>query len=210
MRKTLTYSSFIIITLVVIVMFVTATTYIQLAVAVILYPLLAFFAFKILPRKAWKAPIITIRLPAKRAEKARTETAAPKAEPVEVTDIDKRTFLKLIGAAGLSFFVFSFLGRRAESLLFGEPSGSRVTENPSTANNASTAGSPPTAGYKISEVDDNDTISYYGFIGKDGDWLIMREDTDISSFRYAKGNSNFPNNWTKRENLKYDYFHNLF
>ena len=118
---------------------------------------------------------------------------------MEVADIDKRAFLKLIGATGISFFLFSLLGRRVEVPFFGRAveSGTNPVEG------------QPTDGYKISEIDDN-TITYYGFTNKDGAWLIMREDTEASSFRYVKGDLEFSGNWSNRENLKYDYFHEVF
>lgn len=210
MRKTLTYSSLLIASLVVIAVFLTATTYTQLGIAVLLYPLLAYFAFKLLPRTTWKAPAITIRFPASSAPKADVETINPKREQVEVADIDKRTFLKLIGAAGLSFFIFSLLGRRVETLLFGRSSelGMAGVENP-TGDGIAGPEASPTGAYKISEIDDN-IITYYGFTNASGGWLIMQEDTNTDSFRYAKGNSNFSGNWARREKLKYDYYHNLF
>ena len=37
----------------------------------------------------------------------------------------------------------------------------------------------------------------------------MREDTDAGSFRYAKGKSGFPANWTNRENLSYNYYNSF-
>ena len=45
MRKILIFMCFIIATLVVFGMFISATTYVQLAVAVVTYPLLVYFAF---------------------------------------------------------------------------------------------------------------------------------------------------------------------
>jgi len=202
MRKTLTYSSFITANIIVILAFVTATTYIQLGIAVLLYPLLAYFAFKLLPRKAEKAPVITLRLPAKPARKTKAQTAQAEKERVAITDLDKRAFLKLIGGAGLSFFLFSLLGRRVETLLFGQ------TQKSATAPTGSAQPSP-TEGYRISEIDDGDSVTYYGFINNSGGWFVMKEDQE-GSFRYAKGDLNFPNAWARRTHLKYDYFHNLF
>ena len=66
----------------------------------------------------------------------------------------------------------------------------------------------PTEGYKISEIDEGE-ITYYGFAKKDGSWLIMKENID-GSFRYSKGADDFPGNWDDRDDLKYDYYHNLF
>jgi uncharacterized membrane protein len=210
MRKTITYSSFVIASLAVVVAFVTARSYIQLAIAALLYPLLVYFAFKVLPHKIWKAPVITIRYPLKSAKKVEEETAKTKREAVEIADVDKRTFLKLVGATGLSFFLFSLLGQRVESLLFGRAIESGITGLGKTANGTDAAGALPTSGYRISEIDDSDDTTYYGFINADNGWFIMKEDSETSSFRYAKGDSNFPSNWDSRENLKYDYFYNVF
>lgn len=198
MNKTLTYSGFTISALVVILVFLTAKTYTQLVIAVILYPLLAYFALKVLPRRSGDAPAITIKLPARPVRKVEQVNQGK-----VVADIDKRTFIKLIGATGISFFLFSLFGRRAESLLFGQ----------NISNFGSTPAEPAQStqsmqGYKITEIDDG-LVSYYGFTTVSGGWMIMREDTETSSFRYAKGNSGFSNNWRGRENLKYDYFFNL-
>lgn len=202
MGKTLTYTGFAISAILVILAFVTAKTYTQLIIAVVVYPLLAYFALKLLPRRNQKAPAITIKLPSRPARRD-----AQRLDSVEVADVDKRTFLKLVGAAGLSFFVFSILGRRVESLLFGRGLDSGI------AGVAPVATDPTSTqiadGYKISEIDEGET-TYYGFTNKTGGWLIMREEADSSSFRYAKGDINFPVNWANRANLKYDYFYNLF
>lgn len=210
MRKTITYTSFVIATLVVVLAFVTARTYTQLALATILYPLLVYFAFKIFPRKTWKAPVFTVRLPVRSTEKVVAETIKPKAQPVEVADIDKRAFLKLIGAAGLSFFLFSLIGRKTGALPFGGASGTGITALEDVAGNKiNPAQAQPTDGYRISEIDDN-AITFYGFTNKDGAWFIMKEDTDTGSFRYSRGDTNFSGNWSNRENLGYDYYSNVF
>jgi len=196
MNKTLTYTGFAIAALGIVLAFVTAKTYTQLAIATVLYPALIYFALKMLSRSHGKGPVITIPIPLKPAK----QIATTQGRKVEVTDIDKRTFLKMIGAAGISFFVFSILGRRVDNLLFNKPS-----------ENADIGASPATlstSGYRISEIDEGE-ITYYGFINGDGGWLIMREDTDSSSFRYAKGDLNFPGSWASRGNLKYDYYYNL-
>ena len=203
MNKALTYSGFAISSLLMVVIFVTAKTYTQLIIAVVLYPLLAYFALKVLPRKTPNAPAVTIQIPPRSVDKTR-QAESPK---VEVADIEKRTFLKLVGAAGVSFLFFSLLGRRLETLLFSSSLQPGIGIPQSSPD--SQAGVSPTEGYKISEIEDN-VVSYYGFTNKDGAWLVMREDTETSSFRYAKGDSNFSNNWKNREKLKYDYFYKLY
>jgi len=206
MSKTLTYTGFAISGLIVVLAFVTAKTYTQLIIAILVFPFLAYFLLKILPRRTRKAPIFTIQMPARPAHKAE-KAERPK---VDVADIDKRIFLKLVGTAGISFFILSIFGRRVEALLFGGASEPGVSSLAGTPNNQiNSAGQLPVEGFKISEIDD-DIISYYGFTDKDGAWLIMREDTEANSFRYARGDSRFSGSWSNRENLKYDYFHNLF
>lgn len=206
MTKTISYTGLIISTILVIFVFVTAKTYTQLIIAVILYPLLAYFALRVIPRRnGGESPAISINVP---SFPARTidKSAYVKRETVEVADIDKRTFLKLIGTAGITFFIFSILGRRVDSLLF----------NGGQNTSLSTGGTVPAAnsgnitdGYKITEIDDS-LVSYYGFTNQAGNWLIMKEDTQTSSFRYAKGITNFSGNWQNRQNLTYDYYYNLF
>lgn len=211
MQKVLTYSFFTIASLLVILAFVAATSYAQLAVAVVLYVALAYFGFNVFRRTRWKAPTIGSIFPAKVNLKIKIEKAKPQRESVDVADIDKRTFLKLIGAAGLSFFVLSILGRRVEALLFGravEPRIPNTLQGPA-ASEAEVAGPLPMSGYGISDIDEG-IVSYYGFINKDGAWMIMRENTETNSFRYAKGDSRFPANWANRQRLKYDFYDNLF
>jgi len=198
MSKTLTYSSFAVASVLVLLAFLTAKSYSQLAIAVILFPALAYFALVIFPRKAHKTTF-TIQIPARsipipRAEEIRKEKA-------EVVDLDKRTFLKLAGTIGISFFLFSLLGDKLKALLFGGSSTSSGTAPTGSGNGA-------TAGYNIAEVDEG-AISYYGFTNNSGGWLIMKEDSQANSFRYAKGNSGFPDIWTNRQALQYDYFYNL-
>lgn len=211
MTKTLTYSGLVIGSLLVILGFLTAKTYSQLAVAVVLYPALIFLALRTFPRKSFRSPKITTLAPLK-SNQDRSKSSKPKTESTLVADIDKRTFIKLIGATGISFFLFSLLGRWVEALFFGRaglPLMNTSTGATGNDNQFGLAGDSQTAGYKISEVDEG-PVSYYGFINKDGAWLIMREESNGGSFRYARGNLDFPQNWSNRENLNYEYFHNLF
>ena len=211
-RKILTCCIFVIAGLVVGAAFVTATTYFQLAVAILLYPLLAYFLLKAFPRKnrvyPLKKPVTNIPPPVKSEEKVTTT----KTENVGISDIDKRAFLKLIGGAGLSLFLFSIFNKKSESLFFKSlpgPVQGKVSLEDIAGNKIDPAQSQPMDGYRISEIDDN-VITFYGFTNKDGAWFVMKEDTDTGSFRYARGDSNFPGNWTNRENLKYNYFSNVF
>ena len=212
MRKILIYCSFIIAGLVVIAAFLTATTYTQLAVAILIYPLLVCFAFKAFPRKAQMYPLkkpvtAVIQPPVKPAEKVESDKEK---NTLGITDIDKRVFLKLIGGVGLSLFLFSIFNKKAEGLFFKSlPAPGKVSLEDIAGNKIDPAQNQPTDGYRISEIDDN-VVTFYGFTNKDGAWFVMREDTDTGSFRYARGDGNFPGNWTNREKLKYDYFSNVF
>lgn len=209
MTKTISYTGLIISAILVVFVFLTAKTYTQLIIAVILYPLLAYFALKVIPkRSSAEAPTISVNLP---TIPQRTVDKADyvKRERVEVADIDKRTFLKLIGTAGISFFIFSILGRRVDSFLFnGSGSGGTSSSGIIPGASMSQTGSI-TDGYKITEIDDG-LVSYYGFTNQAGNWLIMKEDTQTSSFRYAKGAKDFAGNWKNRQDLRYDYYYNLF
>jgi hypothetical protein len=211
MRKILIiYTSFIVACTGVIVAFITATTYVQLAVAILLYPVLVFFAYKLIPIKT--------RHHSSAAEEAASPiqsaevTMETKSGSVGISDIDKRVFLKLIGAAGVFLFFFSIFNKKAEGLFFknlpGNVSGS-VSLQDAAGNKINPAQSQPMDGYRITEIEDN-VVSFSGFTNKDGAWVIMRVDTDTGSFRYSKGDSNFPGSWTNREKLKYDYFNNIF
>jgi hypothetical protein len=206
----LTYFSFVLACLVVILAFITAANYIQLAVAILLYPVLVFFAYKVLPinlKHSKKIPT-TILTP----DQSKERSDIGKSTTVGISDIDKRVFLKLIGSAGVFLFLFSLFNKRAEGLFFkslpGPVSGS-VSLQDIDGNKINPAQTQPMDGYRISEVEDK-AISFYGFTNQVGAWIVMRVDIETGSFRYAKGDSDFPKNWGKRENLKYDYYSQVF
>lgn len=213
MRKNLTYITypgFMLFGLLVVMVFVTSKTYTQLGVGSLLYVPLALFGLKIFPRRGSKYPEEATQISTKVATKSEPVAEVVTAEPVDVKDIDKRAFLKLVGVAGLSYFLFSLLGRRAAGPFFGKSLGSEATQlTDSEGHKVNPAERQLTDGYSISEIDDN-IISYYGFTNKDGAWIIMREDTATSSFRYAKGDSQFPETWNNRDKMGYDYYHNVF
>jgi hypothetical protein len=211
MRKTITYSGFAAVSLAVVAAFMTAKTYTQLGIAVLLYPLIVYFAYRLFIRRTRKVPVVTPVQPAVQpVETVKVEKVKAKKEGTGISDNDKRDFLKMIGAAGLSFFLFSIFNRRAEGLFFGKAAGSGITTlEDSTGKKINPAERQPTDNYLISEIDDN-LIAFYGFTNKDGAWFILKEDPDEGSFRYIKGESNFSNNWTNRDNLNYDYYHNVF
>ena len=149
-----------------------------------------------------KTDLQSIPSPTQTAEKEQVKTQTN----IGIADIDKRAFLKIIGASGISFFLISIFGQKIQSLLFGRQD---FSQSPATTGNAGIATQSPTDGYNISEVDDN-IVGYFGYTNKEGGWFIMKGDTDTGSFRYTKGASNFPDNWKNREHLKYDYLHKVF
>lgn len=64
--------------------------------------------------------------------------------------------------------------------------------------------------YKISDFEETISIGYYGFLKADGNWYIMKWNTVVNSFRFAKGESNYPTNWTNRATLTYKYYDEVF
>lgn len=215
-NKTLINVFFIVYGLFLIAIFVTSTSYVQLAIASLLYLPLTFYYYNYLiawpnAKKATKTTLKgqTVAIPtvvvkpietkAPTAEKSKTKNV----ESVEIVDVDKRAFLKLIGATGFSFFLFSILTRGVENFFF--------NRNAQPAAGTGLTASPiPTDGYRVSEIDTGDNTTYYGFINKEGGWYIMKEDPTTGSFRYVKGEAYFSRNWNKRTKLKYDYFHDTF
>ena len=185
--------------------FITATNYVQLGVAILLYPYFAHFVLKTFPRRAREIKEHVSCSTASHTKKSDVEVATVERANVGIADIDKRAFLKLIGGVGLSLFLFSIFNKRVEGFFYknlpGEESVSGVKINP--------AQEQPTDGYRISEIDDN-VITFYGFTKAGNLWFIMKEDTDTGSFRYIKGEGNFSTNWANREKLSYDYYSNIF
>lgn len=208
--KNLIYWVFVIAGSILIATFVTATTYYQLVIASLFYPPIAYFLFKSFPTGGGKRrQDVSV---ANTAPEATTVTVEPLQEPIDVSDTDKRAFLKLIGSVGLSLFIFSIFTKRSENVLFGKAlgleSGSMSLQdvNGKTINPAE---QQPTDGYQICEIDESDA-TYFGYTNNRGNWYIMKQDLDTGSFRYSRGENNFPGNWDKRANLTYDYFYNVF
>ncbi len=202
MNKAITYSGATLASFGLIALFLTAKTPLQLGIAIALYPVFILFLFKFFILKSNNQPQATslFTLSPVRQEK-KEETDHKHKGSVEIVDIDKRAFLKLVGGVGLSFFIFSIFNKKVGNLLLGGAgSDTQAPASPSQL----------TDGYKISEIASNEEHSFYGFITKDGKWLIMREDIATGSFRYAKGNPDFSLNWTHREGLDYSYYHDTF
>ena len=131
--------------------------------------------------------------------------------PAEVSDDSRRLFLKLVGSTSLSVFFMAVLGKKtASAAFFGSVPGPGTVAIKDTSGVAiDPAEKQPTDGYTITEIDDSDSTSYYGFVHKTGAWYITKEDAS-GSYRYAKGASNFATNWTGRALLSYGYFDAVF
>jgi hypothetical protein len=210
MRNFLIYLTFAVASIAISATFITSQSYLQLGVAVVLYTFLVLFAYKLFLKKNHKVSVVTVPVANTKKGQAHQENTAQIQKEGIITDTDKRDFLKMIGAAGLSFFLFSIFNRRTGSVLFQETekAGSTSLEDAS-GNKIDPAVCQPTDSYIISEIDES-YVSYYGFTNKEGGWYIMKEDPEVGSFRYTKGNTDFTTNWAERENLNYDYFHNIF
>jgi len=203
-NKLIVYIGLIVSSLVMIGMFVTAASYLQLTVAVVSYPLFIYFFFNLLPHRA----------PDRISRTAYQKALALPHKPVSIpkgnkciADIDKRDFLKLIGTAGISFFLFSIFSRKKQVPFIGRLTGERAPVTPSPGGDRNGLG--PTDDYQITEIDEG-AIAYYGFTDAEGAWFIMKEDSDTGSFRYSQGDKGFSKNWTNRDDLKYDYFYKTF
>lgn len=213
-RRVLACSMFIIAGLIIGTAFVTATSYFQLGVAILLYPLLTHYLLKAFPRNSNSKVVngdMAVQSVSKSVLNLNPEKDTKTTQSIGIADIDKRAFLKLIGGAGISLFLFSLFNKKSESLFFGN--GSNVPETTSIKNTSGVKIDPAerqaTDGYQITEIDD-DTISFYGFTNRDGSWFIMREDSDSGSYRYTKGTEDFPSNWNTRHDLNYSYYSDVF
>lgn len=131
-------------------------------------------------------------------------------DPIDVADINRRMFIKLIGAAGLSTFVFALFKKSASAAFFGSvPGPGTIAIKDSSGNKIDPAEKQPTDGYEISQVDDTNVPAYYGFLNRDGAWYIAREGAG-GEYRYARGGASFVSNWETRDALPYGYFDNVF
>lgn len=93
---------------------------------------------------------------------------------------------------------------------FNKPVRVNVNAFAGNSSGATSAVTNPIDGYQIADLDESTTSKYYGFVNKSGSWYIMKNDTTTNTFRYTKGSSAYPTNWTGRASLTYDYFNNVF
>lgn len=76
--------------------------------------------------------------------------------------------------------------------------------------------------YQVADVDKPITsVNYYGFLDKEGNWYILKEDKSANpnTYRFVKGTGSgaglryetaTTGAWATRASLTYDYFHNVF
>lgn len=129
--------------------------------------------------------------------------------PKGVADKDKRLFLQLIGTTGISLLILALFSRKARDAFLG---GGSVTEVVGIKDSAGVTINPskehPTDGYSITDIDDTHHPAYYAFVKNDGSWYIMQNTS--GTFRYAKGKTNYSQNWDIRSKLNYDYYNHVF
>lgn len=211
-RQLYIYYNFIICTALVIMGFLGALSYAQLVSAILFYPLMLYFAYLIIPRNT-KA----IALPKKKEEVKKKPEKTKDGEVLELKkegeekkfDIDRRAFIKLIGSAGMSLFLLSIFTKKAQGAFFGSvPGPGTVAVKNIAGDKIDPAIKHPTDGYRIADLDDS-SPSYYGFTDLDGNWFIIKEDTD-GSYKYVRGASGYTGNWTGRGGLSYDYYDVVF
>lgn len=173
---------------------------------------LFYYLGKELLKKSKKKIIASPTVFASDVKSSKTEPAlVGEVLPTEVSDDNRRLFLKLVGSTSLSMLFMVLIGKgTAKAAFFGSmPGPGTVAIKDSTGAVVDPAEKQPTDGYTITEVDDSGSTSYYGFVHKNGAWYITKEDA-TGSYRYAKGASLFSTNWTGRALLIYDYFDNVF
>lgn len=210
MTRVISKAVFLVAVLFVVAMFITSKSYEQLGLSVVLYPLVAYFAYTLFVCKKPKS-VITPAISENQTvatsafQNPVQQSALAENSSKDVVDIDKRAFLKIVGATGLSYLVFSILGKRIETSIF------QTTGNAfqSSSNNRAPEPLNTFENYRITEIGYDNLVTYYGFVSNEGSWIIMKEDSGNNSFRYSSGDANFESSWNIRETLRYVYFHDL-
>ncbi len=218
MKKLLIYYNFVIVTLMIVGGFFGTGSYAQLASAALFFPLAAYFLFLVLPNRS-KAIIFPKPQEVEKVKKKKAKTEVLKAEKIEDggsekkrIDANRRAFVKLIGSAGVSLFLFSIFTKKAQGAFFGSvPGPGTIALKDTSGTLIDPAIKLPTDGYKISEIDDS-SPSYYGFVDKDGDWFIM-EESSTGQYKYYKKivtDDTFTVEWPNRGGFTYLYFDSIF
>jgi len=219
MKKLLIYYNFIIVTLMIVAGFLGTGSLAQLASAALFFPLLAYFLFLVLPNKN-KAIVFPELKKIEKTKNKKAEAGILKAEKIEDggpdkkrMDANRRAFVKLIGSAGMTVFLFSIFTKKAQGAFFGSvPGPGTIALKDSTDTVIDPAIKLPTDGYKISEIDDS-SPAYYGFVDKDGEWFIMKE-SSAGQYKYYKKvtgvDNDFTTDWPNRAGFSYQYFDSIF
>ena len=214
MKKLLIYYNFIVVSLLVFAGFAGVQDYTQLAASALFYPLFVYFALLVVPTTSKSIKIIK-EIEEKGVEPLLIRGSTPdslEAKPLPFRlDADRRSFLKIIGSAGVTVFFYALFSNRAEAAFFGSvPGPGTVALKDIAGNKIDPAEKQPTDGYKSARLDDS-TPAYYGFINKDGAWFIMREESD-GTYKYQRASSNFlTTGWNIRNTtLQYFDFDSIF
>ena len=212
MKRLLYYYSFIFIALITIGGFTAATAWNQLLPAILSFPLMVYFGLAVAPKRTR-----AILLPKQQGvtQKGKKEEVIETAKVTKIKpgfDIDRRAFLKIIGSAGITIFLFSLFTKKAEAAFFGSNPGPGIVGiKDSTGTLIDPSKHHPTDGYKISGIDDS-SPAFYGFVNKDGDWFIMKEEADGDYLYYKKliTDDDFETEWPNRGGFSYGYFNTKF
>lgn len=202
------YYSFVLTAIMVFAGFISAKNLSETVSAFLFLPLALHFTLKVLPkrRKGIDLPEVILTPQSLKPEfiSKQSFTSYKKSG----LDRDRRMFLKLIGSAGITVFMFSLFTKKAHAAFFGSvPGPGTISVKDSSGTVIDPSKHHPTDGYKIAQLDDA-VPAFYGFTNKDGAWFIMKEAS--GDYRYTKGSSTFSTNWTNRASLTYDYFDNIF
>jgi len=221
MKRLVVYYNFILVITMAIIGFVGATSYAQLVSATIFFPLAFYFTLLILPQKRRAINIPTVPIPTPTPSKKKTKKQIEKADVKKISDeelkkegvdIDRRAFIKLIGTAGVTVFLFALFTKRAQGAFFGSVPGPGIVGiKDASDTRIDPAQHHPTDGYKLAELDDS-TPAYYGFTRADGMWFIIREGSG-GDFRYTSGTTDFNNattGWPNRAALTFNYYDVVF
>lgn len=129
----------------------------------------------------------------------------------EIQEEQRRKFLKLVAGAGVGVFAASILNpKKASAAFFGSVPGAGVIAiKDSNGVKIDPSIKSPTDGFAISHIDAATYPAYYGFVNKDGNWYVMRENPQ-NTFQYATGLTLYGTNWTNRSDLTYASFDATF
>ncbi|MDD5416195.1 MAG: hypothetical protein PHE48_04300 [Candidatus Daviesbacteria bacterium] len=210
------YYGFIVVAIMTISGLVGAKNISQMISGIIFLPLAGYFILQVLPKKRQAINIPAIILEPKKLKQLKRKVKHED-EPTKLPriDVDRRQFLKLISAAGLSLFLFSIFAKKAQAAFFGSvPGPGTVALKDISGVQINPAQKQPTDGYKITQMDETSDApnTYFGYLNKDGAWFIMKDDGS-GNYRYKKGASGFTDadtGWPKRKDLTYGYFDAIF